>query len=143
VGLAAVGLGRHRRKAEVALGVATSLLGLVFGLLGLVLVLVWVATNHKAAHVNENILQCAPLALGLLGFGVGVARGRESARRKAFFCAAGLTALSLLGVALKVLPAFRQDNWEYVVLFLPLWAGLAAALGWPSLRAPKRRSVEK
>jgi hypothetical protein len=130
-GAALAGLGllaQRRRAARVALGLSASLLGFVFGLLGLILVLLWAFTNHRVAYANENILQAAPWALALLVYGIGVALGRPRATRRAFLVASAAAAASLLGLALKVLPWFFQDNYTFIALFLPLWGGLAFAL---------------
>jgi hypothetical protein len=130
-GGAMAGLGlaaRGNRAARVALGLGTSLLGLVFGLLGLILVLLWVLTNHRVAYANENILQAAPWALVLVGYGVGVALGRPRATWRASLVVASVGAASVLGVLLKALPWFHQDNGAFIVLLLPLWAGLAFGL---------------
>jgi hypothetical protein len=124
-------LGRHardRRKARIALGVSASVLGFVFGLLGLILVLLWTLTNHKAAHANENILQTAPWALALLVYGIKVARSRPQGIRRAYLVAVSAAGASLLGILLKPLPGFYQDNVAFVALFLPLWTGLALGL---------------
>jgi hypothetical protein len=141
-GLAGLGvLARRGRRARFVLGAATSVLGLIFGLLGLILVLLWMLTNHRAAHANENILQAAPWALALVGYGLGVARGRERAIRRAFWVAASAAAASILGLLLKVLPGFfLQDNVAFVALLLPLWMGLALGLlqlGGKSIRLPR------
>jgi hypothetical protein len=118
----------RRQGARVALGLATSALGLVLGLLGLVLVGLWAFTNHRAAHANENILVCAPFAIALAGFGLGVARGRAASIRRAFLLAATAAGLAALGLVLGALPAFAQDNRAFLALLLPIWAGLAAGL---------------
>lgn len=121
------GAARRRRIARVGLGLATSVLGL-FGLLGLLLVLVWVATNQRSAWANENILLTAPWLLALVVFGVGVARGRERSVRRAFWVTAAAAGAAALGLLLKPLPWFYQDNWAFVAFFLPLWTGLALGL---------------
>jgi hypothetical protein len=134
-------LARRSRAARVALGLGASLLGFVLGLLGLILVLLWVFTNHRVAYANENILQAAPWALALLVYGIGVALGRPRATRRAFLLAAAAAAASLLGLALKLLPWFFQDNASFIALFLPLWLGLACGLfQLAPFPLPRRRS---
>src|SRR5262249_61832230 len=64
-------LGRDRRAARAALGALSALLGWVLGMLGLTLLLLWTATNHRAAHANANIWLCAPWAIALLPAGGG------------------------------------------------------------------------
>jgi len=127
--LALLGLAARRHAAaRVALGALASLLGLVLGLLGLILLLLWLFTNHKAAHANANILQCAPFAVALAPLGIGVALGWAGARRIAYQIAAAAAVLALVGVVAKVLPGVTQDNTAFLLLFVPLWLGLAFAL---------------
>jgi hypothetical protein len=140
-------VGRRRRGARLALGASVALVGFVAGLLGLILAALWAFTNHKAAHANANILQLAPVAIVLVGYGIGVARSRERATRRAFYVAAAALAFAALGIVAKVLPGDAQDNSAFVALMVPLWAGMALGLGklvglraTPSSRARARRA---
>jgi len=127
--LALLGLAARRRPvARVALGLICSLLGLVLGLLGLILLALCLLTNHKAAHANANILQCAPWAVALLPLGIGVALGWQKAGRRAYWVAVSAAVLALVGVVAKVLPGVTQDNTAFIVLFVPLWLGMAWGL---------------
>lgn len=121
-------LARRRRAARVALGVMTAGAGTIFGLCGFFLVFLWVATNHKAAHANANILLCAPWLLALSVVGVSLARGRLERARTAFRLTAAAAAMSLIGLLAKVLPGVTQDNYVFIALLLPLWIGLAIGL---------------
>jgi hypothetical protein len=121
-------LGLDRRAARAALGTLSALLGLVLGTLGLILLLLWAATNHRATHANANILLCAPWAIALLPVGVGVAVGSGGAQRVAFWIAASALALAVAGLAAKVLPGPSQDNAAFLALLLPFWLGLTAGL---------------
>jgi hypothetical protein len=122
-------LGRRRRWARISLGCATSGLGGVFGLLGLILACFWAFTNHKVAYANANIMQLAPWALVLFGYGIGVALGRPGAMRKARALALSAMAFSALGILCKALPGLNQDNWPFILFCLPVWLGL-----WQGLR---------
>lgn len=131
--LAALGAaGRTRRAARVAFGAALAFLGLVLGFFGSLFVFVWIFTDHAVGYRNENILQLAPFLLALAGYGVGVARGRARAARAAAALTAAAAAASLLGLLLKAIPAFSQDNAAFIAVCLPLWGG--AALGARLLR---------
>jgi hypothetical protein len=128
-GLALLGKqGRKSRGARVGLGVALSALGFVLGLLGLIFLMFWTVTDHAVAYRNENLLQCAPWAILLVGYGVGVARGKSPATRRAFKLVAAAAAASVLGLVCKVLPWFDQQNVQIIALTLPLWLGALGAL---------------
>jgi hypothetical protein len=128
-GLAALGAAAKKQAAaRVALGVLTSLLGFVLGLLGLIFVMFWTYTDHEVAHRNENLLQCVPWAIALVVFGVGVARGKEGPSRRAYQLALAALGASALGFVLKVLPWFDQKNGEIIALLLPIWAGMTFGL---------------
>lgn len=140
-GLALLGAtARRRRSARIALGATTSFLGFVLGLLGLILVLLWLLTNHKAAHANANILQFAPWALALVVYGVGVARGRPVAVRRALWLVAAAALLSVVGLAAKLAPGSTQDNHAFIALLLPFWVGLGVALRLVDQRRPVTRA---
>jgi hypothetical protein len=130
VGAGLFGLGRLHRStvARVLLGCAASLIGLMFGLLGLALVLLWGFTNHKIAYANANITQLAPWSVALLIYGIGVALGRARAIKRAQLLALSAAGLSLLGILCKVLPGVDQSNWPFIGLCLPIWTGLWAGL---------------
>lgn len=129
-GLAALGAraAQGSRAARVGLGAASSLIGLVLGLLGLIFVMFWTYTDHEVAHHNENILQCAPWAIVLVGMGINLARGKTPSLLRATRVAQAALVASVAGLAFKVLPWFRQDNAQIIALLLPLWAGLAWGL---------------
>ena len=128
-GQAALGAAAKKKTAaRVALGVLTSLLGFVLGLLGLIFVMFWTYTDHEVAHRNENLLQCVPWAIALVVFGVGVARGKEGPSRRAYQLALAALGASALGFVLKVLPWFDQKNGEIIALLLPIWAGMTFGL---------------
>ena len=127
-------LGARFALARILFGCTASVLGLALGLIGLILVCLWAFTNHKAAHANANIMQLAPWALLLVGYGIGVALRRENSIRKARGVALSAFAFSAAGIAGKVLPGLNQDNWPFILLFFPVWLGL-----WAGLRELSRR----
>lgn len=128
-GLAALGNVAHRiRGARIALGISSSVFGFLFGLLGLIFLMFWTYTDHEVAHHNENLLQCAPWAIALTGFGIGIARNQPAATRRALRVAQAALAASVLGLLCKVLPWFDQRNGEIIALILPIWIGMTFAL---------------
>jgi hypothetical protein len=109
-------------------GVIVAGWGLVVGLVGCVLLLVWAGTDHQVAFRNQNIWLCAPFALGLFVLGWGVAFGMIGATRKAFFVVAGAALLSLVGALLHLAKVSTQDNAPLIALLVPSWIGLAIGL---------------
>jgi len=124
---------RRRTSARILLGGATAALGGLWGVLGIILVCMWAFTNHKVAYANANILQFAPWAIVLLGYGLGVMLGRPGATRVARTLALSAAIFSALGIVCKALPGLNQDNWPFILLSLPIWLGL-----WTGLRAVAR-----
>lgn len=131
-GLAAL-LGRAagdtgRRWARAGLALSCVLWGLVGGLGGVVLTVLWALTDHVMAYRNENLFQLNPLLLGLavlvpLGL-AGVSRAVRWARRVAL----ALAGLSLAGLLLQALPGVDQVNGPIIALLLPIHLGVAASL---------------
>jgi hypothetical protein len=121
-------LGRRLAAARILLGAATSVLGGVFGLLGLILVGFWALTNHKVAYANANIMQLAPWAIVLFGYGIGVMLGWPGATRRARSLALSAMVFAALGILCKALPGLNQDNWPFILFCLPTWLGLWAGL---------------
>ena len=124
-------LGRLARRfapARVLLGVWVAGLGGGLGLLGLIMVALWTLTDHKIAYANANILQFAPWAVVLFGYGIGVALGRPRATRRARAVVLAIAGCSLAGILCKALPGANQDNWPFIMFCLPVWLGMLAGL---------------
>jgi hypothetical protein len=101
---------------------------LVPGIAGLVLAGLWGLTDHTAAYRNENLLQANLLALPLLWYVTRLAFDSPKARKPAILLIAVVAGLSLLGVLLKLLPAFHQVNGPIIALALPVHFGMLAAV---------------
>jgi hypothetical protein len=133
-------LGRAGSRGSAAPRVAfASLAGLIsfaLSLLGTLFVLLWAFTNHRVAHHNENLLQCAPWALASPVFAVGLARSRSTSAERMFQATRAALVASAAGLALKALPFFDQKNLPFIALLFPAWAGMTAGAFWlrPSQR---------
>ena len=137
--------GRRSRLASIAFTFLVAILGTAAGLLGCVFSFFWFGTDHYFAHANENLLALPPWALLLPVAVVGAhfkgGRWATRARKLAVLLAAG----SGVGLVLKALPWFRQDNWIFVGFALGLWGLLALALrqaylpAAPPEQAPAKR----
>lgn len=132
VGGIAVLLGRGyarsgRRVVRALFGLWHVVIGLVFGIPGLLGALTWAFTEHDVTYRNENMLQANPLTFLLWILGIGIIWGSRRALRGAMWVSRALAASALLGVLLKILPMFNQDNLVIVTLALPTNLGLAWA----------------
>jgi hypothetical protein len=124
-GLALLLAARGARGPFVMLGMAWYFL---MGIGGLILLGLWGFTDHLAARGNENVLQLDLLALPLvLLLPLAIRRGGKWGRA-ALRVSLLVTALSVGGFLLKVLPGFRQVNLEVIALVLPVYLGLTVGL---------------
>lgn len=119
---------RSARAARIVRGLHASFLGFFFGLFGTVLFVMWSFTEHTVTWRNENLFLANPGWLALIPLGFSYARGknpRTAARLRIVWLA--LAAFGALGLALKVIPLFNQDNWRLIAMILPVSLGGAAA----------------
>jgi Domain of unknown function (DUF4105) len=122
----------ERRWARVGLGLFSVLWGLLGGLGGVVLAVLWAFTDHAMAYRNENLFQLNPLLIALavlVPFGLRVHRAGRWARAVAL----SLLGLSLTGFVLQALPGLDQMNGPIIALLLPIHLGVAAGL-WLAIR---------
>ncbi|MBL8952581.1 MAG: hypothetical protein JNK82_17510, partial [Myxococcaceae bacterium] len=124
-----------KRAARLALGLFLTFEGLVWGSLGVFLFIVGIWTNHQVAHRNENLFLINPITFALLFVGPMLMKGSKRAAPALKWVSAALAATALLGVAVKVLPMFDQQNWNLICLVLPL-SVLTAAAFWKAKPAP-------
>jgi hypothetical protein len=114
--------GGHLRRSALAL--FASVFELACGLGGLVLLFLWLATEHRAAWRNENLLLLNPLCLALVPAWFGRLRDRPRARAIAWV----VVAIAAVALFSKILPGIVQANLHWIVLFLPIHVALALAL---------------
>ena len=102
------------------------------GLLGLVLVLGWAFTEHRAMWANRNALLFDPLCLLLLPGAWAILLGREPSTRfrNLLVAVAVIAALAVLPLWLQTLP---QRNGHWIALLLPIHAAFARA--WAKRKA--------
>jgi|GEM_PF-77718 len=101
------------------------------GLLGTLMALLWLATEHTAGWTNHNLLLCSPLALGLLPAARRWWQGRQPASGF-FWLALLLLAGSLFALLLYGLQVRGQAHLGWIVLLTPAHAVLA----WQLRRRP-------
>ena len=104
----------------------------------------WMITNHTVTFRNENLFLANPLTLLALPLGIQLMWGSVKARARLRKLWVVLAGSGVLGVLLKVLPMFDQDNWRLIALILPVSAGFAGAFLLERLlaRAPAPGSNE-
>lgn len=109
--------------------------GLLFGTLGLVLASLALFTEHTVTYWNENLFFVHPLLLVLVPVAIGHARRARWAERVHAPLWLSIAALGVLGILLKVLPNFDQDNTLVWTLVLPITLagalGASVPAGWP------------
>jgi hypothetical protein len=127
----------HRRRdwARTLLAALIGVYGLVVGVLGLLFSSLWAFTNHEVTYYNENVLQCAPWGIILVGCAWGIHRNNPRRIQLAYRVAQGGLAAALAGFVGKFLPFMEQQNERIIALFLPLWIGVFVALRLTHLRA--------
>ncbi|MGH7475822.1 MAG: DUF4105 domain-containing protein [Longimicrobiales bacterium] len=131
--------GRRRVSQRVALAILGAAWGAVTGILGAIIAVLWLLTDHWPTYTNENVLQMNPLALALAVLLPLAVRDSQHALRSTRTIALTVAALSIIGFALQAFPGFDQSNGEIIGLALPAHLGLTAATMVP--RAQARRGA--
>lgn len=126
---------RGRRRAGTALAAVAGAWGGIAGTMGVILLLAWTATRHVFWYRNENLFHFNPVALALLVL-VPLAVARPRWWPAARFVALAVAGLSLAGAALKLFPWMIQDNWDMVMLALPVHLAVAWSVSRLSVPAP-------
>jgi hypothetical protein len=126
----ALALGHLGRRGaavpRVLLGLYTFFYGLLSSLLGTTLFLMALFTNHAVTWRNENLFLMSPLNLALVPLGVMLVRRSPRAGPGLRTTWTALAGLTVLGVLLKPLPGFVQNNWNLIALVGPVNLGFAA-----------------
>lgn len=131
IGAAFLLLGTRSVEAGRPFRVSTSVLlavwSLLAGLLGVVLTLLWVATDHVFAHGNANLLVFNPLWLALVVMLPSTFMS-GNATRGARFVTTMIAVLCVLALVGNVVGATSQSNFAVVALGLPPALAIAIAV---------------
>jgi hypothetical protein len=130
-------------KARMGFTVLATLWSFVAGLLGLLITMLWLFTDHYVTYKNENVLQINPLPLALAVL-IPLLVYRGKARKGTVRVAYMVAFLSLIGFLIQIIPAFNQVNGEIIALALPINLALAwsvSVLANPTLFQGGRRTA--
>lgn len=127
-GLALVAAARARAPAaRLLVGASYAAWACTTAVAGLVLLALWTLTDHASAYANENLFVLDPLALLALPAALALVRGRPVGRGAARV-ATWVAAIAVAGVAVKIFPPFRQDNFAWLALLVPIHVAYAVIL---------------
>lgn len=136
--LALCGRARQRAARRVFVALASLWLGAA-GLVGAVLLFLWLGSAHHVAWANANLLLFNPLAWGLLP-----AVWRRHVRPWELALAWAILLLAGAGLALNLSGMNAQQNLPWILLALPVWLALARTLrhAGPPLPRPDHAGSE-
>ena len=124
----AIGIIFLAKRTPRLLAFAAGIFWLIAGLLGCLMLFVWFGSAHWAGYRNANLFLLSPLALALLPGAWCLLRRKEPGK---YFN--GLLWLMAASAAvagfLQMLPFLAQQNFEWVLMLLPVHLALAKSLG--------------
>jgi hypothetical protein len=125
-------VGRRSSAADKAFRFEVAVWSLITGVIGVILLLAWLITEHVFWYENENLLLLNPLSLFLMVL-APLSIWRPRWLRPAAICAVIVAMLGAVALMLKGLPGPGQQNLPLLLLFVP--PHFAAAYGlWSSAR---------
>lgn len=124
--LAGAILGEQRRSWDIVFRVEATAWAALTGILGLVILLAWIVTQHTFWYRNENLFLLNPLAL-FLAVLIPLS-GRTRWLRPAAICGVLLAMLAAIALMLKGIPGFTQDDLALICLALPVHFAVAYSL---------------
>lgn len=122
-------LGRVERswaRASVAVGLGA--LGFLAGILGLLLLVLWLLTDHEVTYWNQNVLLCPVWALSLPVLARDVARTSPRHADLLMRLVGAAAASALLALVLRVALPGSQQTGPALSFFLPQWLGAGLAV---------------
>lgn len=129
IGIAlAIGIFFLGKRAPRFVAVIAGLFWLAAGLLGCLMLFVWFGSAHWAGYRNANLLLLSPLALALLPGAWKMLRSKQPGQyfnRLLWLLAAS----AALAGFLQFLPFLAQQNFEWVLMLLPVHLALAKLFG--------------
>ena len=124
----ATGLKKNKKFFQSGFAIYHLIIGIIYGIPGLILLFMSFFTDHIVTYHNENLLLANPFTFLLLPLGIGMLL-------KNTFCLKWiptlwyfLLGLNIILLILKLFPAFDQQNMLSISLILPL--NLAMVICW-------------
>lgn len=117
---------KRTKGARIGFGLYNALVGLVVGLPGLALLVMWLVTDHKVTYANENLFLGNPLTFVVAPLGIALAFGSTRSEKWLRYLWAALVGLALLLLPLKLLPSFDQNNLLPALMLYPILLGFGA-----------------
>lgn len=130
LGIALAWAGRRRPRATAAVAAAFWVVG---GLVGALMLFIWLGTVHVYGWTNHNLFLLNPLLWLMLPGAWRIARGRAPGRMFAAMLVVA-SVVAVFGFILSWLPLMPQANGHWMALLVPVHLGLWAGLR--SSRAP-------
>jgi hypothetical protein len=116
-----------RTAARVTQSVLLGLFGTLTGVLGALLLVLWLFTDHQVTYWNQNVLLCPVWALALPFFALDFGRAAPRRSHLMILLVGTSGATAVLALLLRLLVPHNQDTSTTLALFLPVWLG--AGLG--------------
>ncbi len=124
----AIGIFFFAKRTPRLLASVAGIFWLIAGLLGCLMLFIWFGSAHWAGYRNANLLLLSPLALTLLPGAWRLMRKKNPG--KYFNGLLWLMAASAAAAGfLQMLPFLAQQNFEWVLMLLPVHLALAKTLG--------------
>lgn len=128
IGAGLWGLSRVRRAwARVTLAAASGVMGLLWGGLGVLLLVLWLLTDHEVTYLNQNVLLCPIWALGLPFLARDFARPAPQRGRLLLALVGAAAAAALVALVLRVVLPASQHTGPALAFFVPQWLGAVLA----------------
>lgn len=128
----------ERRWARASLAAGLGLVSAVAGLLGVLLLVLWLGTDHEVTYWNQNVLLCPFWMLAVPFLAPGFARSQPRQTSAMLRLVAAAAAASLLALVLRAVLPSSQHTGPALSLFVPAWLGACAAV-WVCAGKPSPR----
>ena len=126
--LGGIGYSRGVKYMRQLYGIFHIVIGIIYGIPGLILFFMSFFTDHIVTYHNENLLLANPFTFLFILFGVGIILNNAFSLKWLPTLWYFLCGLNIILLILKIFPVFDQQNWLSISLILPL--NLAMVFSW-------------